>query len=222
MWAVTWYCRYGVSYRDLQEMLTECGVPVDHSTIYRWVQKYAPELDKRTSWYRRTGYLESGSWRVDETYIKVGGTWCYLYRALSKRGKTLDFYMSTRRNTASAKRFLGKVLRSQRHAGLPRVICTDNNPALSRALAELAAEGTCLPEMEHRRSKYCNNIIEGDHGRLKRILGPKAAFKTPTTAYRTLQGMEAMHALRKGQGRLFAYGAANADAAIVTKAFAHL
>ena len=90
LWAVRWYCRYGVSYRDLEEMLTERGVPVDHSTIYRWVQRYAPELDKQTRWYRRVSAWRAQSWRVDETYIRICGKWCYLYRAVTSRGDTLD------------------------------------------------------------------------------------------------------------------------------------
>jgi IS6 family transposase len=105
---VRWYCRYGLSYRDLEGMLTERGVAVDHTTIYRWVQKYGPELDKRTRWYRQTSPWFSDSWRVDETYIRVGGKWCYLYRAVTKDGRTLDFYISTRRNTQAATRFWEK------------------------------------------------------------------------------------------------------------------
>ena len=91
LWAVRWYCRYGLSYRDLEEMMTEHGVPVDHSTIYRWVQKYAPELDKQTRWYRQVPDWQARSWRVDETYIRVGGRWCYLYRAITAGGHTLVF-----------------------------------------------------------------------------------------------------------------------------------
>ena len=97
LWAVRWYCRYGVSYRDLEEMMTERGVPVDHTTIYRWVQKYAPELDKKTRWYRQVPDWQARSWRVDETYIRVGGKWCYLYRAITAGGQTLDFYLSPKR-----------------------------------------------------------------------------------------------------------------------------
>jgi IS6 family transposase len=149
------------------------------------------------------------------------GKWCYLYRAVTSHGDTLDFYLSTRRNTASAKRFLAKTLRSTAHAGPPRVINTDKNPALAAAIAELKADGRCATSVRHRAVKYLNNRIEGDHGRLKRILGPKCGFKTPVTAYRTLKGIEAMHALRKGQGRIFAYGHSNPDVVIVEKAFAH-
>ena len=113
LWAVRWYCRYGVSYRDLEEMMTERGVPVDHTTIYRWVQKYAPELDKQTRWYRQVPDWQASSWRVDETYIRVGGRWCYLYRAITAGGQTLDFYLSPKRNVAAAKRFLAKAVRSR-------------------------------------------------------------------------------------------------------------
>jgi transposase, IS6 family len=198
-------------------MLTERGVPVDHTTVYRWVQRYAPELDKQTRWYRRVGEWTAQSWRVDETYLRIGGKWCYLYRAVTSHGDTLDFYLSTRRNTASAKRFLAKTLRSTAHAGPPRVINTDKNPALAAAIAELKADGWCATSVRHQAVKYLNNRIEGDHGRLKRILGPKCGFKTLVTAYRTLKGIEAMHALRKGQGRIFAYGHSNPDVVIVEK-----
>ena len=116
LWAVRWYCRYGLSYRDLEEMMTERGVPVDHTTIYRWVQKYAPELDKQTRWYRQVPDWQASSWRVDETYIRVGGRWCYLYRAITAGGQTLDFYLSPKQNVAAAKRFLAKALRSRQQA----------------------------------------------------------------------------------------------------------
>jgi len=220
LWAVRWYCRYGVSYRDLEEMLTERGVPVDHPTVYRWVQRYGPELDERTRWYRRTWLADS--WRVEEAYVRVGGRWCYLYRAVTSRGDTRDFFLSPRRNTSSAMRLLVKTLRSTAHAGPPRVINTDENPARAAAITQLKAEGRCATSVRHRRVKYLNNRIEGDHGRLTRILGPKCGFKTPVTADRTLKGMEAMHALRKGQGRIFAYGHSNPDAVIVEKAFAYV
>ena len=137
---------------------------------------------------------------MDETYIRVGGRWCYLYRAITAGGHTLDFYLSPKRNVAAAKRFLAKALRSNASAGYPRVINTDKAPSLARAIAELKSEGICPPTVEHRQVKYLNNILEGDHGRLKRIIGPKGAFKNRTSAYRTLKRMEAMHSLRKGPG----------------------
>ena len=118
LWAVRWYCRYPISYRDLESMMTERGVAVDHSTIYRWVQRFAPEMEKRLRWQWR--WPRSSSWRVDETYIKVRGKWAYLYRALDKFGNTIDFYLSATRNTKAAKRFLGKSLRGWKEWELPR------------------------------------------------------------------------------------------------------
>ena len=110
LWAVRWYCRtHPISYRDLEAMMTERGVAVDHSTIYRWVQRFAPEMEKRLRWQWRRP--QSRSWRVDETYIKVRGKWAYLYRAVDKLGNMIDFYLSATRNTKAAKRFLGKALR---------------------------------------------------------------------------------------------------------------
>ena len=109
LWAVRWYCKYGISYRELQEMLAERGVNVDHTTIYRWVQRYAPEIEKRLRWYWRNP-TDLSSWHIDETYVKVNGRWSYLYRAVDQRGDTIDFYLSSRRNTKSAYCFLGKIL----------------------------------------------------------------------------------------------------------------
>ncbi len=104
LWAVRWYCKYGISYRELQEMLAERGVNVDHSTIYRWVQRYAPEMEKRLRWYWRNP-SDLCPWHMDETYVKVNGRWAYLYRAVDSRGRTVDFYLSSRRNSKAAYRF---------------------------------------------------------------------------------------------------------------------
>ena len=131
LWAVRWYCRYGVSYRDLEQMMGERGVSVDHSTIYRWVQKYAPEIEKRLRWQWRGP--RSTSWRIDETYVKVRGQWAYLYRAVDKHGNTIDFYLSPTRNTAAAKRFLGKALSGLKDWEKPRVISTDKLTAVALA-----------------------------------------------------------------------------------------
>jgi transposase-like protein len=126
LWAVRWYCRYGISYRDLEQMMGERGVPLDHSTIYRWVQKYAPEIEKRLRWQWRRP--RSTSWRVDETYVKVRGNWVYLYRALDKYGNTIDFYLSPTRNAKAAKRFLGKALNGLKDWEKPEIINTDKAP----------------------------------------------------------------------------------------------
>ena len=194
-------------------------MPVDHTTIYRWIQKYAPELDKQTRRYRQVPDWQATSWRVDETYIRVGGRWRYFYRAITAGGRTLDFYLSSKRNVAAAKCFLAKAVRSNALAGYPRVVNADKAPCLARAIAELKSEGICPLTVEHRQVKYLNNILEGDHGRRKRILGPKGAFKNRTSAYRMLKGMEAMHSLRKGQDAMFVYGQPIPDAVIVNRVF---
>ena len=119
LWAIRWYCRYPISYRDLKTMMTERGVAVDHSTIYRWVQHFAPEMEKRLRWQWRRP--QSRGWRIDETYVKVRGKWAYLYRAVDKLGNTIDFYLSSTRNTKAAKRFLGKTLRGLKEWEQPEV-----------------------------------------------------------------------------------------------------
>ena len=123
---VRWYCKYGISYRDLAEMMLERGLDMDHTTLYRWVQHYVPEMEKRLRWYWKPsmGY----SWRVDETYVKVKEEWTYLYRAVDKQGHTIDFYLSPTRNTQAAKRFLGKALKSMKSWAYPSAINTDKAP----------------------------------------------------------------------------------------------
>ena len=151
LWAVRWYCRYPISYRDLETMMTERGVAVDHSTIYRWVQHFAPEMEKRLRWQWRRP--QSRSWRIDETYVKVRGKWAYLYRALDKLGNTIDFYLSATRNTKAAKRFLGKSLRGMKDWELPEVLNTDKASTYAAAIAEFKAEGKCPNETRHRQVK---------------------------------------------------------------------
>ncbi len=131
LWAVRWYCRYGVSYRDLEEMLEERGVAVDHTTIYRWVQACAPEIERRLRWHCRPGGL-SPSWHVDETYIKVKGKCAYLYRAIDSRGDTVDFHLSQTCNANAAKRFPGKALRGCKEWQKPCVINTDKRRVFHR------------------------------------------------------------------------------------------
>ena len=218
LWAVRWYCRYGISYRDLEQMMAERGVSVDHSTIYRWVQKYAPEIEKRLRWHWRRP--RSGSWRVDETYVKVRGKWSYLYRAVDKLGNTIDFYLSPTRNTKAAKRFLAKALRGLKDWEQPEVINTDKAPAYAAALAELKDEGKCPKDAQHRQVKYLNNIVEADHGKLKQLIRPVRGFKSMKTAYATIKGFEVMRALRKGQGAIFNLtGDIVGEARLVERAF---
>jgi transposase, IS6 family len=179
----------------------ERGVSVDHSTIYRWVQKYAPEIEKRLRWQWRGP--RSTSWRVDETYVKVRGKWAYLYRAVDRHGNTIDFYLSPTRNTAAAKLFLGKALNGLKDWEKPTVINTDKAPTYTAALAELKQEGRCPEGTRHRQVKYLNNIIEADHPKLKQLIRPVRGFKTLKTAYATIKGFEVMRALRKGQASAF-------------------
>jgi transposase, IS6 family len=112
---VRWSCKYGISYRDLAEMMEERGVSVDPSTIFRWVQCYAPEIERRVRQYQGS---RSGSWRVGETYVRVGGKWKYLFRAVDKHGQFIDFMLSDRRNTRAAYRFLRKALKMMSHCPL--------------------------------------------------------------------------------------------------------
>src|ERR1700736_3421080 len=130
--AVRWYLRFSLSYRDVEELLMERGLPADHTTIWRWVQRYAPELNKRC---RREMKPTNGSWRVDETYICQGGIWRYLYRAVDSSGATIDFWFSAERDAAAAKRFFQKALKAPGHPR-PRVITVDGNPSYPKVIAE--------------------------------------------------------------------------------------
>ena len=156
---VRWYLRYCLSYRDLEEMMAERGLTVDHTTIYRWVQRYAPELEMRCKPHLKQA---NDSWRVDETYIKVKGEWLYLYRAVDSIGNTLEFLLSKHRDTQAAKRFLGKALDAS-HTTTPRVINVDQNPAYPKAAEELKAAGKLPQGCQLRPAKYLDNVIEQDH-----------------------------------------------------------
>ena len=210
------FFRFGVMH--LETMMTERGVAVDHSTIYRWVQRFAPEMEKRLRWQWRRA--RSGSWRVAETYVRVRGKWAYLYRAVDKFGDTIDFYLSATRNTKAAKRFLGKALRGWKDWELPEVLNTDKVPTYAGAIAELKAEGKCSQDTRHRQVKYLNNVVEADHGKLKLLIRPVHGFKTLKTAYATIKDFEVMRALRKGQARVFALqDGIVGEARIVERAF---
>lgn len=199
-----WYCKYGISYRDLEEMMVERGIEVDHTTLYRWVQRYAPEMEKRLRYFWRPSL--GLSWRVDETYIKIKGKWKYLYRAVDKRGHTVDFYLSSTRNIQAAKRFLGKALRGLKSWEKPQTINTDRAPAYATAIKELKDEGLCPQEVEHRQVKFLNNIIESDHGKLKRLIKPTLGFQSLKAAYATIKGFEIMRMFKKSQMHVWYYG----------------
>jgi type IV secretion system protein VirB4 len=215
LWAVRWYLMFPVSYRDLELMLQDRGVEVAHTTIFRWIQAYAPALEKRIRPHLRRS---NGSWRVDETYVRVKGRWCYLYRAVDSRGQTIDFLLATRRDAAAAKRFFRKALR-QPHTANPRTISVDKNPAYPRAVAEMKADGALWRFSRLRQSKYLNNIVEQDHRRVKRLVRPGLGFGSLRTARRTLAGYEAMAMIRKGQAHQVGGRDMRAQAAFVAKLF---
>jgi transposase-like protein len=125
LWAVLWYLQFPISYRDLKRMFSDRGIQVDHTTLFRWIQAYAPELEKRIRPHLR---MTNGSWRVDETYVRVKGKWLYLYRAVDATGQTVDFLLSPKRDAAAAKRFFRKALR-QPHTVNPRTITVAKNAA---------------------------------------------------------------------------------------------
>ncbi len=131
------------------------------------------------------------------------GKWIYLYRAVTNRGETIDFYLSPTRNAKAAKRFLGKALSGFKDWEKPRVINTDKAAAYGTAIAELKKTGKCPPDTQHRQVKYLNNVIEADHGKLKRLIKPTLGFKSMKTAYATIKGFEVMRALKKKQAKIF-------------------
>jgi transposase-like protein len=217
---IRWYLRYALSYRDGEEIMMERGLHGDHTTIYRWVQRYAPELEKRSRSHLKAC---NGPWRVDETYMKVRKVWMYLYHAVDSQGNTLEFLLSQTRDAEAAKRFFLKALPSSRrsvpHADqveekviqplmpidddgrrlVPRVINVDKNAAYPKAIAELKASGILPTSVELRQFNYLNNVIEQDHRFIKRLVKPGMGFFSFETAQRTLQSYEIMNMIRKGQ-----------------------
>jgi transposase-like protein len=191
---VRWYCKYGISYRDLAEMMSERGVAVDPSTIFRWVQRYAPEIEKRVRQYQG---CRSGSWRVDETYVRVGGKWKYLFRAVDKFGQLIASMLAERRDTEAAYRFLRKALKTMSYYP-PCSITTDRLASYPKAIQRLQREGLLPQDVEHRTSKYLNNIIEADHGALKRVIRPTGGFQRMKTASVNIGGVEIMRIIRRG------------------------
>jgi transposase-like protein len=158
--AVRWYLRYGLSYRDVEELLAERGIEVDHVTVYRWVQTFTPAFIDAA---RPARHTTRNRWFVDETYVKVAGRWTYLYRAVNQHGQVIDVVLCTRRDVAAARTFFARALR----LGLaPVEVTTDRAPVYPRVLDEMT------PAARHVTEQYANNAIEADHGRLKARLRP--------------------------------------------------
>jgi transposase, IS6 family len=195
--AVRWYLRYSLSLRDVEELLEERGLSADHTTVWRWVQRYSPELEQRM---RRHLKPTNKSWRVDETYIRVKGRWGYLYRAIDSTGATIDFVLSALRDADAAKRLFRKALSNPSHRQ-HRVINTDLAPIYGSAILDIKKEGTLRRGCRHRPVQYLNNILEQDHRAIKRRVNAKQGFREFQAARRTIQGYEAMNMIRKGQAR---------------------
>jgi len=195
--AVRWYLRYSLSLRDVEELLIERGLGADHTTVWRWVQRYAPELEQRMRQHLKS---TNNSWRVDETYIRIKGRWCYLYRAIDSAGATIDFLLSALRDADAAKRLFRNALKDASHPQ-PRVINTDLAAIYSSAIPKLKKDGTLRRRCRHRPVQYLNNILEQDHRAIKRRVNAKQGFREFQAARRTIQGYEAINILRKGQVR---------------------
>jgi transposase-like protein len=181
----------------VEELLEERGLKTDPTTVWRWVQCDAPELEQRL---RRHLKPANKSWRVDETYVRVQGRWRYLYRAIDSTGATIDFLLSALRNAAAAKRLFRKALSNPSHLQ-PRVINTGRARLYGSAIAGVKEEGILLRRCRHRPAPYLNNILEQDHRAIKRRVKAKQDFREFHAARRTIEGYEAMHMIRKGQVR---------------------
>jgi putative transposase len=191
--SVRWYTAYSLSYRDIEELLLERGLNIDHSTVNRWVVEYSPQLAEN---FKKKKKIVNNSWRMDETYVKVKGVWMYQYRAVDKEGQTIDCYFSNRRDKKAAISFFVKAIKS---SGIPVKINIDKSGSNTYALEDI---NECLLEKEQieiRQNKYLNNIVEQDHRFIKKIIRPMLGFKSEYSASATLEGIELHHMLRKGQ-----------------------
>ena len=190
-----WYLSYPLSYRQVAEKVNERGLDIHHTTVFRWVQEYSPQIEKRCRPHLK---FTNDSWRVDETYILVKGKQKYLYRAVDSMGNTLDFLLTAKRNAKAAKRSFRKTLRAI-HTSSPRVITVDKNPAYPKAIKELKVAKKLPESVKLRQIKYLNNIVEQDHRGIKRLVKPGMGFGSFNTARRTIRGYEIMNMVRKGQ-----------------------
>jgi transposase-like protein len=199
---IRWYLAYNLSLRNLEEMMAERGISVDHATVHRWVIRYSPELLKRFNLRKRS---VSRKWHVDETYIKVRGQWMYLYRAIDSNGDTVEFWFSERRNLIAAKRFLRKALK--RH-GRPERIVIDGSQTNREAILSCDSESRLqdrsrprLNPIRIRQSQYLNNRIGQDHRAVKRHVRSMLGFTSADSARVILGGIELIHMMRKQQAK---------------------
>ncbi len=188
--AVRWYLRYALSYRDVEKLLAERGIEVDHVTIYRWVQRFTPPLADAAGPCRHT---VGDRWFVDETYVKVAGKWRYVYRAVDQYGQIIDVLVSARRDLRAARRFFAGAIRAH---GEPTEVVTDRAPALRAAI------GSLIPAAFHNTEQYANNRVECDHGRLKARLRPMRGLKRDHSASVIIRGHALMQNIRRGHYEL--------------------
>ena len=188
---IRWYAAYALSYRNLEEMMQERGVSVDHSTVNRWAIRFLPLLEKVFRKHKRPVGV---SWRMDETYIKVHGKWKYLYRAVDKEGDTIDFLLRAKRDKTAALRFFEKAMRAN---GDPEKVTIDQSGSNKAAMDEINKDRE-VPILV-RQNKYLNNVIEQDHRAVKRITKPMMGFKSFYAARNVVAGIELMHMICKGQ-----------------------
>ena len=193
--AVRLYLRFGLSYRDLEELLAERGIEVDHVTLYRWVQRFTPVVVDAA---RPCRHAVGDRWFVDETYVKVAGQWRYVYRAAEQYGQVIDVLVSTKRDTGAATRFFSAAIGAH---GEPAEVTTDRAPALARAIEDL------VPAAVHDTRQYANNRVEADHGRLKARLRPMRGIKRDRTATVIIRSHAFMQNLRRGHYELGIYAA---------------
>jgi transposase-like protein len=189
--AVRWYLRFSLSYRDVEEPLAERGIEVDHTTIYRWVQRFTPLLAEAA---RPCRHAVGSRWEVDETYTKVAGRWRYVYRAVDQFGQVIDVFVSARRDAKAARRFFDQAINATKVT--PTEVTTDQAPAYPAVLEEL------LPATWHRTDQYANNGIEGDHGRLKARLRAMRGLKQDRSITVIIAGHALIQNVRRGHYEL--------------------
>ena len=191
--SVRWYLAYSLSYRDLEEIMKERGFEVDHSTLNRWVINYTPQLEEA---FHKRKRKPGDRWRMDETYIKVKGKWHYYYRALDKQGNTVDFLLTAKRDKKAALRFLTKAIGRNVKPGIINIDKSGANKAGIKAYNNINNK-----RIEIRQCKYLNNIIEQDHRFIKRKTKLTLGFKNIYAAQKTLEGVELVRMIKKGQLR---------------------
>jgi transposase-like protein len=189
--SVRWYLRFALSYRDVEELLAERGIDVDHTTVYRWVERFTPLLAEAA---RPCRHAVGDRWQVDETYVKVAGRWRYVYRAIDQFGQVVDVFVSPRRDLRAARRFFERAIGTTRT--MPSEVVTDQAPTYPVVLEEL------LPAAWHDTDRHANNHIEADHGRLKARLRPMRGLKQDRSARIVIAGHALVQNLRRGHYEL--------------------